>query len=101
MITMSVSEVSKAAFKAQVLEILRQIETTGEAMIVTDRGRPVIRVEPYFGGDDAALAALRGSIVDYRDPLGPVDPPEQLAATLVTRDERLRTQPLHVGGPPV
>lgn len=74
---MTTSEVSKAAFKARVLEILRRIETTGEAVIVTDRGRPVIRVEPYFGGDDAALAALRGSVVEYRDPLEPVDPQDQ------------------------
>jgi prevent-host-death family protein len=70
---MSADEVSKAQFKAHVLEILRRVETTGEAVIVTDRGRPVVRVEPYFGGEDAALAALRGSVVAYERPLEPVD----------------------------
>ena len=79
MSTMATSEVSKAAFKAQVLEILRRVEATGEAVIVTDRGRPVIRVEPYFGEDDAALAALRGSVVEYQQPLEPVDPPDRSA----------------------
>ena len=79
MTTMATPEVSKAAFKAQVLEILRRVETTGEAVIVTDRGRPVIRVEPYFGGDDTALAALRGSVLEYRDPLEPVDLPDEQA----------------------
>ncbi|MGI8424250.1 MAG: type II toxin-antitoxin system Phd/YefM family antitoxin [Chloroflexota bacterium] len=70
---MAESAFSKAAFKARVLEILRQVETTGEAVIVTDRGRPVVRVEPYFGGDDASLASLRGSVLEYKDPLQPVD----------------------------
>ena len=74
MVIMAETEVAKAAFKARVLEILRQVETTGQAVIVTDRGRRVVRVEPYFGGDDAALAALRGSVLDYRDPVDPVDP---------------------------
>src|SRR5687768_11388589 len=49
---------------AHVLEILRRVETTGEAVIVTDRGRPMVRVEPYFGGDDA-------SGVSFRPPVGP------------------------------
>jgi len=65
--------VSKATFKARVLEILRQVEATGEAVIVTDRGRPVVRVEPYYGGEDALIASLRGSVLAYRDPLAPVD----------------------------
>ncbi|HET7769832.1 MAG TPA: type II toxin-antitoxin system prevent-host-death family antitoxin [Chloroflexota bacterium] len=70
---MSAATVSKAQFKARLLEILRRVETTGEAVIVTDRGRPVVRVEPYYGEDDAALAALRGSVLAYEDPLAPVD----------------------------
>ncbi|HEU5317602.1 MAG TPA: type II toxin-antitoxin system prevent-host-death family antitoxin [Chloroflexota bacterium] len=71
MVSVAASEVSKAQFKAHVLEILRRVEATGEPVIVTDRGRPVVRVEPYFGGDDSALAALRGSVLAYEDPLEP------------------------------
>jgi len=71
---MAQAEVSKATFKAHVLEILRRVEATGEAVIVTDRGRPVVRVEPYFGGDDATLASLRGTVLEYKHPLEPVDP---------------------------
>ena len=77
MITMSQTEVSKAAFKSRALEILRRVETTGQPVIITDRGRPVIRIEPYYGADDAALASLRGSVLDYTDPLEPVDPPDE------------------------
>ena len=76
---MTTSEISKAAFKARALEILRRVETTGQPVIVTDRGRPVVRIEPYFGADDTALASLRGSVLAYSDPLEPVDPADQPA----------------------
>jgi prevent-host-death family protein len=65
--------VSKAAFKAHALEVLRQVEATGEPVLVTDHGRPVVKVIPYFGDDDAVLASLRGSVVSYLDPTEPVD----------------------------
>ncbi|HXI17648.1 MAG TPA: type II toxin-antitoxin system Phd/YefM family antitoxin [Chloroflexota bacterium] len=70
---MTGTAMSKAALKAGVLEILRQIEASGEAVIVTDRGRPVVRVEAYYGGEDALISSLRGSVLEYRDPLAPVD----------------------------
>ena len=66
--------VSKAAFKARALEILRRVQATGEAVIITDRGRPVLRLEPYFGEDDAVLASLRGSVLGFLDPTEPVEP---------------------------
>lgn len=63
--------VSKSEFKPRALEYLRQVEQTGEAIVITDRGRPVARIEPYAAGDDS-LAVLRGLIVKYDDPLRPV-----------------------------
>lgn len=64
--------VSKAECKAHVLEILRRVQTTGEAAIITDRGRPVLRVVPYYGEDEAVLAELRGSVLAYEGPTEPV-----------------------------
>jgi len=49
--------VSKARFKAQALELLRQVEATGQALIVTDHGRPVVRVVPYQA--DGGIAELQ------------------------------------------
>ena len=66
--------VSKAAFKARALEILRRVQATGEPVIITDRGRPVLRLEPYFGDEDAVLASLRGSVLAYVDPTEPAEP---------------------------
>lgn len=39
--------ISKGRLKARMLEIFREIEKTGQPLIVTDRGTPVLRVEPY------------------------------------------------------
>jgi prevent-host-death family protein len=66
--------VSKAAFKARALELLRRVQATGEPIIITDRGRPVLRLEPYFGDDDAVLASLRGSVLAYVDPTESAEP---------------------------
>lgn len=65
-------QVSKANFKARALEIFRRVQETGEAVLITDRGRPVLRLEPYYGEDDAVLASLRGSLIRYRKPTEPV-----------------------------
>ena len=37
---------SKSQFKPQVLAYLRRVQETGEAIILTDHGRPVLRIEP-------------------------------------------------------
>jgi prevent-host-death family protein len=63
--------VSKSEFKPKALEYLRQVEQSGEGIVITDRGRPVVRVEPYSSGDEV-LALLRGVIVRYQDPTEPV-----------------------------
>lgn len=66
------SQISKANFKARALEIFRRVQETGEPVLITDRGRPVLRLEPYFGEDDAVLASLRGSVTRYDEPTEPV-----------------------------
>lgn len=63
--------VSKSKFKPRVLEYLRQVERTGEAIVITDRGRPVARVEPYRSGAEI-LAQLRGVVLRYDEPTEPV-----------------------------
>jgi prevent-host-death family protein len=69
---MPLMRVSKAHFKARALEIFRRVQDTGEPVLITDRGRPVLRLEPYYGEDDAVLASLRGSVIRYREPTEPV-----------------------------
>jgi prevent-host-death family protein len=69
---MPVTRISKANFKAHALEIFRRVQETGEPVLITDRGRPVLRLEPYYGDDDAVLASLRDSVLSYGKPTEPV-----------------------------
>jgi prevent-host-death family protein len=65
--------ISKSRFKAKALEFLRRVENTGAELIVTDRGRPVVKVVPYAAEPDRLLSDLRESVVRYDDPELPVD----------------------------
>lgn len=38
--------ISKSKLKAHMLQVFRQIEESGEEVVVTDRGRPVLRIQP-------------------------------------------------------
>jgi prevent-host-death family protein len=63
--------ISKSRFKAKALELLREVESTGGELIVTDRGRPVVRVVPYRAEPERLLSELRESVVRYDDPEEP------------------------------
>jgi PHD/YefM family antitoxin component YafN of YafNO toxin-antitoxin module len=67
-ITMHSDEVSKSQFKAKALEFFRQIEASGEPVIVTDKGRPAIEVRRYKADERSPLERLRGSVIELRDP---------------------------------
>lgn len=64
--------VSKSELKARALEYFRRVQQTQEELIVTERGKPVLKVVPYREAPDAALRALRGSVLAYVDPTEPV-----------------------------
>ena len=65
--------VSKSRFKPRALEFFRKVEESGEELVITDKGRPVIRVVPYK--EESAKAPrqkLRGSVRRYERPLDPI-----------------------------
>jgi antitoxin (DNA-binding transcriptional repressor) of toxin-antitoxin stability system len=64
--------VSKSAFKARALEFCREVESSGDSLILTDHGRPVLEVRPYEEKDSDPLATLRRSVVRYERPTDPV-----------------------------
>ncbi|PZX30544.1 antitoxin Phd_YefM of type II toxin-antitoxin system [Cupriavidus phytorum] len=66
------SHISKTDFKARALEYFRQIETTGETMVVTDHGRPAFEVRPYRGLARNPLQVLQGTVAHYERPCDPV-----------------------------
>jgi len=61
-------KVSKSKFKLQALEYFRQVEESGELLIITDREKPVLKVLPYSQRPIKGLEALRDSVVKYENP---------------------------------
>ena len=66
------NSVSKSKLKAHALEYFRQVQESGRELIVTDRGRPVLKIVPYEFDPSEHLAVLRESVVRYDSPLEPV-----------------------------
>ena len=70
----SPQQVSNSRFKAQALELFRQVEASGEPLVITDHGRPTLEVRPYrpVRPDANPLEELRGSVLRFDDPFAPV-----------------------------
>ena len=65
--------VSKSRFKPRALNYFREVEQSGKEVIITDRGKPVLKLVPYTEKPDAWLKPLRGSVKKYIKPTEPVD----------------------------
>ena len=63
--------VSKSRFKARALEYFRQVESSGEELIITDRGKPVLKLTRYAERPMRA-GVLRDSVVRYDAPTEPL-----------------------------
>lgn len=65
--------VSKSALKARMLEYFRQVEQTGEELIVLDNNRPVLKVVPirHRRPAEEVFADARGKVVYREDALAP------------------------------
>lgn len=63
-------EVSKSRFKAKALEFFRRVEQSGDRVIITDHGRPVLEIRKLRG--DTPLDSLKGTVLRYVDPTEPV-----------------------------
>jgi prevent-host-death family protein len=66
--------VSKSALKAKMLEYLREVERTGEELIITDNQRPVLKIVPVRKKLTAAeiFADVRGKVVYDEDIMTPL-----------------------------
>ena len=64
--------VSKSSFKGRASKYLQQVESTGRELVITDRGKPVLKISPYSRDPGEALKSLRSSVLRYDDPMEPV-----------------------------
>jgi len=67
------NQVSKTEFKAKALEYFRQVEASGESVVVTDHGKPTVEVRPFRDAERTPLTILAGSVLRYEDPTEPLD----------------------------
>ena len=60
--------ISKSKLKANMFRIFREIEESGEEWIVTDRNRPVLRIQPIVEKKtvEEVFGAIQGKVV-YRE----------------------------------
>ncbi len=52
--------ISKSKLKSKLLELLRFVESEGEEILVTDRGKPVVKISKY--GDSPSTEQLFGQM---------------------------------------
>jgi len=71
-VTMNHEHVTKSQFKAKALEYMRQVETSGESVVITDRGQPTVEIRRYRSDQRSPLERLRGSVLEYKNPTEPV-----------------------------
>ena len=64
--------VSKSRFKSQALKYFRQVQKNGQKLIITDHGKPILKISPVQHKPQTVLEELRNSVLRYDDPLEPV-----------------------------
>ena len=69
---MSTLVVAKTKFKPRAFAFFRRVQEQHDVISITDHGREVARIIPSLAAVEEDLAALRGLVVHYEDPLAPV-----------------------------
>lgn len=74
------NQVSKSQFKAKALEYFREVESSGQTVVITDHGQPTLEIRRFQSPSRSPLDVLRGSVLRYDRPLDPVGSDEWEAA---------------------
>jgi len=61
--------ISKSKLKARMLEIFRELETSGSELIVTDRDRPVLKITPIKSKTtvDDLFSGIQGKVIYHEE----------------------------------
>jgi prevent-host-death family protein len=65
-----------SAFKAQCLKVMDKVQATGEPVVVTKRGKPVVKVVPAKPEKDDLFGFMKGEFEIVGDIMSPVVPLE-------------------------
>jgi prevent-host-death family protein len=69
-IVMTMVTISKGVLKARLLEFLRQVEATGEELVITNHGTPVLKIVPIAAREsaDVLFADVSGKLTWTESP---------------------------------
>jgi antitoxin (DNA-binding transcriptional repressor) of toxin-antitoxin stability system len=63
---------SRSRNSNKALEYFRQVEASGEPIVITEHGKPTLEIRPYSGTKRDPFEILKGSVLRYDDPFEPV-----------------------------
>ena len=66
------NQLSKTHFKAQALEVMRNVEESGEPVIITSHGKKSLILSQFSQSEQPPLEKLKGSVVSFEQPTQPV-----------------------------
>jgi prevent-host-death family protein len=66
-----------SVFKAQCLKVMNRVQATGEPVVVTKRGKPVVKVVPADPEEDDIFGFMKGRMKIVGDIMSPVVPLEE------------------------
>jgi prevent-host-death family protein len=64
--------ISKSKFKPHALKYFRDVEKTGKPLIISDHGKPVVKIVPYTDNTPKILKSMRHTVIEYNEPFDPV-----------------------------
>ena len=63
--------VPKSEFKPKAFELFRYVETTKQSLLISDHGKPVLKLSPVTDAEDPGTSAFRNTVKSYSRPLDP------------------------------
>jgi prevent-host-death family protein len=69
-------QIAAGEFKAQCLAIMDQVSRSGEPVVVTKHGKPVVKLIPAEKQVDDIFGYMTGRVKIVGDVVGPITPPE-------------------------
>jgi prevent-host-death family protein len=73
---LTMKTVPAAEFKARCLKIMDEVQVTREPVVVTKRGKPIIKLVPVKKASKRLFGALAGEVKIIGDIESPIIPPE-------------------------
>ncbi len=65
--------IKASEFKARCLQLMDEVQKTGEEIVITKNGKPVSKLAPLQERPKTIFGALKDSIIAYGDIISPID----------------------------